>query len=542
MDFDALLEKCGNYGRYQFVLLLVYGYTNIMSSMHYFAQTIISFTPEHWCNHELLENLTYTEIREIYSQIENPSCTLLDDIVNGTAVPSDFGECEDWIFKYENGYESVTTDLKWVCDDAVKGAIGQSFLYLGSVLGTILFGFLADKIGRLPTMMLTTITGASGDFITSFVTTPHAFAASRFISGLSIDTLFYMSYIMVFEYLDPKKRTFGLNIVMAIFYFFGLVMSPWYAIWVGSWRKYLLIASLPALVVLIYPLFIVESAQWLATKGDYKGAVRCLKRVAKFNKREVEEEHFDQFISHYEEKMAGEHKEKEEKDTFMGLFRTPRLRKFTIVLFIKSMITTISYDIISRNMEGFGSSPFVLFSLTSIVYIPAGFTIILLQNRIGRKGLACGSLFVGAILTAITGVLLAILDLKENAVFLACMVGLGRYIAIVSYEAEAQYAAEIVPTSVRGRGMANIHVVGYAFSFLSAYVIYLSNIFKPLPSIVLAVLMLCGAALCLMLPETLNQKLPETLLDGEYFCSDEKWYYFPCIGRKKKDEVEVTKL
>lgn len=175
------------------------------------------------------------------------------------------------------------------------------------------------------------------------------------------------------------------------------------------------------------------------------------------------------------------------------------------------MITTISYDIISRNMEGFGSSPFLLFSLTSIVYIPAGFTIILLQNRIGRKGLACGALFVGAILTAITGVLLAVLDLKENAVFLACMVGLGRYIAIVSYEAEAQYAAEIVPTSVRGRGMANIHVVGYAFSFLSAYVIYLSNIFKPLPSIVLAVLMLIGAALCLLLPETLNQLVDKLL-------------------------------
>ncbi|XP_017485292.1 PREDICTED: organic cation transporter-like protein [Rhagoletis zephyria] len=542
MDFDSLLEKCGNYGRYQFVLLLVYGYTNIMSSMHYFAQTIISFTPEHWCQHELLENLTYTEIREIYSQTENPSCTLLDDIVNGTPIAADFGECEDWIFKYESGYQSVTTDLKWICDDAVKGAIGQSFLYVGSVLGTILFGFLADKIGRLPSMMLSTLTGAAGDFITSFVTTPHAFAASRFISGMSIDTLFYLSYIMVFEYLDPKKRTFGLNIIMAIFYCFGLVMSPWYAIWVGSWRKYLLIASLPALLVLFYPLFIVESAQWLATKGDYKGAVRCLKRVAKFNKKQVEESVFDQFISHYEEKMAEEHKENEEKDTFTGLFRTPRLRKFIIVLFIKSMIVTISYDIISRNMEGFGSSPFMLFSFTSFVYIPAGLTIILLQNRIGRKGMACGSLFFGGLVTAATGILVALLDLKEHAIFVACMIGLGRYVAIVSYEAEAQYAAEIIPTSVRGRGVANIHVVGYAFSFLSAYLIYLSNVFKPLPSIVIAVLMLIGAALCFLLPETLNQKLPETLLDGEHFCRDEKWYYFPCFSRKKSNDVEVTKL
>ncbi|XP_067614388.1 organic cation transporter-like protein isoform X2 [Eurosta solidaginis] len=516
-----------------------------MSSMHYFAQTIISFTPEHWCNHELLENLTYTEIRTIYAQTENPSCTLLDDIVNGTAVVSDFGECEEWIFKYENGYESVTTDLKWICDSSVNGAIGQSFLYIGSVLGTIFFGFLADRVGRLPAMMLSTLIGAAGDFITSFVTTPQAFAAGRFISGLSIDTLFYLTYIMVFEYLDPKKRTFGLNIMMTIFYCFGLLMSPWYAIWLGNWRRYLLVTSLPTLIVLIYPFFIVESAQWLATKGDYKGAVRCLKRVAKFNNRKVEESVFDEFISHYEEKMASQKKETKEKDTFIRLFRTPRLRKFIIVLLIKSMIVTLSFDIISRNMEGFGSSPFLLFSLTSLSYIPAGFTIILLQNRIGRKGMACASFFVGGIITAATGILIALLDFKEHATIMGCMIGLARYVAVVSYEAEAQYAAEIIPTSVRGSGVANIHVVGYAFSFLSAYVIYLSAIFKPLPSILIAILMLMGAALCLYLPETLNKKLPETLLDGEYFCADEKWYYFSCISRKKKEEVpdvEITKL
>ncbi|XP_017461825.1 PREDICTED: organic cation transporter-like protein, partial [Rhagoletis zephyria] len=174
--------------------------------------------------------------------------------------------------------------------------------------------------------------------------------------------------------------------------------------------------------------------------------------------------------------------------------------------------------------------------------IPAGLTIILLQNRIGRKGMACGSLFFGGLVTAATGILVALLDLKEHAIFVACMIGLGRYVAIVSYEAEAQYAAEIIPTSVRGRGVANIHVVGYAFSFLSAYLIYLSNVFKPLPSIVIAVLMLIGAALCFLLPETLNQKLPETLLDGEHFCRDEKWYYFPCFSRKKSNDVEVTKL
>jgi len=47
MDFESVLEKCGSFGRYQFVLLGLYGYTNILSSLHYFSQTIISFTPPH---------------------------------------------------------------------------------------------------------------------------------------------------------------------------------------------------------------------------------------------------------------------------------------------------------------------------------------------------------------------------------------------------------------------------------------------------------------------------------------------------------------
>lgn len=48
MDFDAVLKKCGNFGCFQFLIMLCFGLTNLLSSMHYFAQTIISFTPQHW--------------------------------------------------------------------------------------------------------------------------------------------------------------------------------------------------------------------------------------------------------------------------------------------------------------------------------------------------------------------------------------------------------------------------------------------------------------------------------------------------------------
>lgn len=165
----------------------------------------------------------------------------------------------------------------------------------------------------------------------------------------------------------------------------------------------------------------------------------------------------------------------------------------------------MAFDILNRNVEGVGTSPFKLFSYTGFCYLPAGLSLILFQNRIGRKGMAFASLFGGAIITAVTGYLVGTLDATEYSLLLAFMVGLGRFGGSVAYDAEAQYAAEIIPTSVRGRGVANIHVIGYGFGFFSSYIIYLGTIYKPLPSFLLSVLLFIGAGLCLTLPETLNK-------------------------------------
>jgi hypothetical protein len=48
LDIDEILEKCGRFGRYQYMLLGMFCLVNIISSMHYYSQTIISFMPEHW--------------------------------------------------------------------------------------------------------------------------------------------------------------------------------------------------------------------------------------------------------------------------------------------------------------------------------------------------------------------------------------------------------------------------------------------------------------------------------------------------------------
>lgn len=48
LDIDKVLEKCGDFNRYQFMLLGCFCLINVLASMHYYSQTIISFVPEHW--------------------------------------------------------------------------------------------------------------------------------------------------------------------------------------------------------------------------------------------------------------------------------------------------------------------------------------------------------------------------------------------------------------------------------------------------------------------------------------------------------------
>lgn len=93
---------------------------------------------------------------------------------------------------------------------------------------------------------------------------------------------------------------------------------------------------------------------------------------------------------------------------------------------------------------------------------------------------------------------------------------------------------------VRAQGVAFIHIMGYVASIIAPFVVYLSQISTQLPLIVLGILGIFGGFLSLMLPETLNHELPQTLADGEEFGRGQSMFDFPCCAKKIEDD-EVDK-
>lgn len=303
--------------------------------------------------------MTIDEVRKYYSQLSDPSCTNLDGLAGmeyeetGYKIYEDQDEsasrlkreassenvngCKKWIYDYDFlfGYQSMTSELNWVCQNAWKSIMGQSTYFIGSVVGTLVLGILADVIGRLPVLIIAHIAGIIGNGLTIFATDEISFAICRFISGIATDNNFVMMYILVMEYIAPRMRTVGLNLCIGIFYCLGSVASPWIAVWLGNWQLYLIATIIPGLIVPSFYFIIPESAQWLISRNQLDKALICYQRIAKFNKKDLDENFivdFKSVVSELNIKRAAE----DENPSVIALFKTPRLRRLTLILFFKS--------------------------------------------------------------------------------------------------------------------------------------------------------------------------------------------------------------
>ncbi|KAH8312290.1 hypothetical protein KR044_010102 [Drosophila immigrans] len=522
MDFDEILAKCGNSNRYQYLLLALYSVLMFVTAMHNFSQNVIGFVPAHWCYHEQLVDRSFAQIEAIYKQFEKPSCTRLAsiDFVSGNATISP-DRCDRWIYNYDFGFRSMNTELNWVCDEDYKAPVGQSLFFVGSMCGTLIFGFLGDKIGRIKSLILANFCGFLGDFSTIFADNLTTFSITRFISGLAVDANGYLMFILVLEYVSPKLRNTGLNLSMGIFYSLGMICSSWIAVWVGHWRKYLLCSSLPLLLTVLFYFLVQESAQWLITRNDIDGAVLRLQRVARINRKSLSEGDVDAFRSYCQKAQHV----KQQEDKFSDLLKTSHLRKIFFQMLIVFMLITVCYNIMSRNVEGLGISPFIMFSLTALTLPPSGILQANIQNRIGRKGSSVSAMLLTGLFTAASGIALSLWHHPSSALLVSLNL-IARFGISVCNGSTLLFSTELVPTSVRSRGLSLAHVAGAASSLMSPYIVHLGSYYRAAPSLILCLIFFVSAYVCLLLPETANRKLPLNVKDGEQFGVGERMFDF----------------
>jgi len=175
-----------------------------------------------------------------------------------------------------------------------------------------------------------------------------------------------------------------------------------------------------------------------------------------------------------------------------------------------------------------------MFSLNALMLPPSGYLQGLLQDVSGRKLTSISWMTITGIFAVAAGLVIS-QSHSRNVLLLVGLTLAARFGVSIADGASSQLCTELIPTCVRGRGVAAAHLAGFAASFLSPYIIHLGTYFKPAPSIILGLLFLSGAFICLLLPETRNKKLPMTLDEGEKFGSGERMFDFLLHLRKDKE-------
>ena len=154
------------------------------------------------------------------------------------------------------------------------GAVGQ-------LLGSIGFGWLAEKIGRTPVMIMTLLIFTAMSLACVGAWGYQAMLWLRFFQGLGLGGEIPIMVAYINEFAKAKDRA-RFSLAYQLLFPTGLVLVALVGVWVVpnlGWKWMFIIGAVPALLVLPMRRTLPESPRWLASQGRLQEADRSLARI-----------------------------------------------------------------------------------------------------------------------------------------------------------------------------------------------------------------------------------------------------------------------
>ena len=176
-----------------------------------------------------------------------------------------------------------TIQALWGLTPGMHGIAMASALY-GTVVGSLLGGWPADRFGRKATLLWIGVLYFIGAVGSALATNVAIFIAARVIGGLGIGISTVVAPMYISEIAPPKHRgrlagMFQFNIVFGILVAF-VSNAALAGIGENAWRWMLGVAAFPSLLYAVFCLGLPESPRWLLSrKGDRATALKVLQRV-----------------------------------------------------------------------------------------------------------------------------------------------------------------------------------------------------------------------------------------------------------------------
>ncbi|WP_232757302.1 MFS transporter, partial [Xanthomonas sp. SHU 199] len=170
-------------------------------------------------------------------------------------------------------YAMPVLTKEWQLSPAQIGTI-LSAGYLGQLLGSVFFGWLAERIGRLHVLLFTILLFVSMDVACLFAGSAAAMIAFRFVQGIGTGGEVPVASAYINELIGSKKRG-RFFLLYEVMFLLGLVAAGgigYFLVPAYGWKAMFMVGLIPAAIMIPLRFFMFESPRWLASKGRYAQA------------------------------------------------------------------------------------------------------------------------------------------------------------------------------------------------------------------------------------------------------------------------------
>jgi putative MFS transporter len=166
--------------------------------------------------------------------------------------------------------------------DAHWSALVGAAALAGIFIGTALFGYITDLVGRQLMFTLDIIAIAIISIGTMFISSPIQLVVMRFLIGIVIGADYPIATSLVAEFTPRKYRALSIGFIAAVWYLGATaadIVGYYLSDVEGGWRWMLGSAFIPCVILLIGRWGTPESPRWLAHKGRVEEARAVVQKL-----------------------------------------------------------------------------------------------------------------------------------------------------------------------------------------------------------------------------------------------------------------------
>jgi MFS transporter, putative metabolite:H+ symporter len=141
--------------------------------------------------------------------------------------------------------------------------------YVGQLFGAVIFGSLAEKIGRLKTLFITIVLFTSMDIACLFAWSGVSMMAFRFFQGVGTGGEVPVASAYINEFIGAEKRG-RFFLLYEVIFPIGLMfagMAGYFLVPIYGWKAMFIVGLIPSVLTIPLRWFMPESPRWLASKG-----------------------------------------------------------------------------------------------------------------------------------------------------------------------------------------------------------------------------------------------------------------------------------